>query len=115
MDVVVFATPPHVTRDLLTRIPRHWITAGILGRLEYFPTEISIHRDPVYMPASPWHWSANNPTARADTASCRCGTARCARAAVGVQELGERADARAAREARPARIPAPARHRRMYH
>jgi uncharacterized protein len=60
VDAVVFATPPYVTRDLLPPAPdllgaSHW-----LGKLEYFPTEISIHRDPVYMPKNRGFWSAYN-------------------------------------------------------
>jgi predicted NAD/FAD-binding protein len=34
--------------------------APLLGDFSYFPTEISIHRDPVYMPEKKHQWSAYN-------------------------------------------------------
>jgi hypothetical protein len=46
---------------LLGDIPWQQFAAGLLDQLEFFPTEIAIHRDPVYMPARPWQWSAYNP------------------------------------------------------
>lgn len=61
VDVVVFATPPYVAGALLSDIPWQRGTARLLERLKFFETEISIHRDPVYMPRLPWHWSAYNP------------------------------------------------------
>lgn len=61
VDVVVFASPPYVTRRLLPPHPRLVDASRELGRFEYFRTEISIHRDPVYMPQNPTYWSAYNP------------------------------------------------------
>lgn len=66
VDLVLFATPPYVTRALLPPIPRLRGASRWLGKLEYFRTEISIHRDPVYMPQNPWYWSAYNPLVDGD-------------------------------------------------
>ncbi len=60
VDVVIFATPPYITSSLLAEIPRLSRTARVLRSFEYFPSEISVHRDPVYMPEDPWYWSAYN-------------------------------------------------------
>jgi predicted NAD/FAD-binding protein len=60
VDLVVFATPPYVTRLLLPSLPGLSPVASLLEDFSYFPTEISIHRDPVYMPEKRRHWSAYN-------------------------------------------------------
>lgn len=60
VDVVIFATPPYVTRPLLGSIPGLSPVASVLERFHYFSAEISIHRDPVYMPEKPRFWSAYN-------------------------------------------------------
>jgi predicted NAD/FAD-binding protein len=60
VDVVVFATPPYVTRLLLPALPGLDPVAPVLEDFSYFPTEIAIHRDPVYMPEKTRHWSAYN-------------------------------------------------------
>jgi predicted NAD/FAD-binding protein len=60
VDVVVFATPPYVTRLLLPNVPGLGPVSSLLDQFQYFPTEIAIHRDPVYMPESPRYWSAYN-------------------------------------------------------
>jgi predicted NAD/FAD-binding protein len=59
-DLVVFATPPYVTRLLLPATPGLLPVSSILDQFSYFPTEIAIHRDPVYMPEKTRHWSAYN-------------------------------------------------------
>jgi predicted NAD/FAD-binding protein len=61
VDVVVFATPPYTTRLLLPPLPGLGKARFLLGLFEYFRAEIAIHRDPVYMPQNPFHWSAYNP------------------------------------------------------
>lgn len=61
VDVVIFATPPYVTRLLLPRIPVLRDARGLLRLFQFFRTEIAIHRDPVYMPRNPLYWSAYNP------------------------------------------------------
>ena len=61
VDAVVFATPPYATRPLLRRLPGFSRASDLLGAFDYFPAEISIHRDPIYMPADPRFWSAYNP------------------------------------------------------
>lgn len=66
VDLVVFATPPWVTRSLLPQRPALAKAAWVLGKFEYFPTEISIHRDPAYMPESVLHWSAYNARVEGD-------------------------------------------------
>ena len=60
VDRVVFATPPQMTAALLGDLPLLARAARVLGEFEYFTAEVSIHRDPVYMPAAPRHWSAYN-------------------------------------------------------
>ncbi len=60
VDVVVFATPPFVTRLLLPALPGLDPVAPVLESFSYFPAEIAIHRDPVYMPDKPRYWSAYN-------------------------------------------------------
>jgi predicted NAD/FAD-binding protein len=60
VDVLVLATPPYVSRDLLRELPGHRRAISVLDRFEYFPAEIAIHRDPVYMPEDPRFWSAYN-------------------------------------------------------
>lgn len=60
VDVVVFAAPPYVVRPLLPDIPDLDGVAPVLDAFEYFPTEIAIHRDPVYMPPRRRFWSAYN-------------------------------------------------------
>ncbi len=60
VDLVVFATPPYVTRLLLPALPGLDPVAALLEDFSYFPTEIAIHRDPVYMPEKPRYWSAYN-------------------------------------------------------
>jgi predicted NAD/FAD-binding protein len=60
VDVVIFATPPYVTRTLLPQTQLLRETRAILRGFEYFRTEIAIHRDPVYMPSDPALWSAYN-------------------------------------------------------
>jgi len=66
VDVVIFATPPYVTRLLLPRIPALRKARLVLRQFEYFRSEIAIHRDPVYMPQDPLYWSAYNPLVEAD-------------------------------------------------
>jgi uncharacterized protein len=61
VDVVIFATPPYVTRLLLPGVASLEGARALLGLFEYFRTEIAIHRDPVYMPQNPLFWSAYNP------------------------------------------------------
>ncbi|MFQ5738211.1 MAG: FAD-dependent oxidoreductase [Acidobacteriota bacterium] len=61
VDIVIFASPPYVTGRLLGEIPQLAGAARILQQFEYFKTEISIHRDPIYMPQNPLFWSAYNP------------------------------------------------------
>jgi predicted NAD/FAD-binding protein len=60
VDVVVFATPPYVTRLLLPNVPGLGPVSSLLDQFQYFPTEIAIHRDPVYMPDKTRYWSAYN-------------------------------------------------------
>jgi predicted NAD/FAD-binding protein len=66
VDAVVFAAPPPVTGPLLSAIPELAGAADVLERFEYFSSEISIHRDPVYMPSKPRFWSAYNANAEGD-------------------------------------------------
>ncbi|MGH9320892.1 MAG: NAD(P)-binding protein, partial [Vicinamibacteria bacterium] len=66
VDVVIFATPPFVTRLLLPSGPGRLKASLLLRQFEYFRTEISIHRDPVYMPQNPFLWSAYNPRVDGD-------------------------------------------------
>lgn len=61
VDVLVFAAPPYATRALLHRLPGFHRTSETLASFAYFPSEISIHRDPIYMPAEARFWSAYNP------------------------------------------------------
>jgi predicted NAD/FAD-binding protein len=60
VDVVVFANPPFRARRLLPDIPELSDAAAVLERFEYFTAEISIHRDPVYVPRRRAFWSAYN-------------------------------------------------------
>jgi predicted NAD/FAD-binding protein len=60
VDVVVFANPPFRARPLLPDIPELSDAVAVLERFEYFTAEISIHRDPVYMPRKRAFWSAYN-------------------------------------------------------
>jgi uncharacterized protein len=60
VDVVVFATPPYVAAPLLSAVPEQAQAAEVLAQFAYFDSELSIHRDPVYMPARRRHWSAYN-------------------------------------------------------
>ena len=60
VDVVVFAAPPYVVRPLLPDIPDLDGAAPVLDAFEYFSTEISIHRDPIYMPPRTRLWSSYN-------------------------------------------------------
>ena len=53
VDAVIFAAPPYVVSPLLSGMPELADAALALDDLEYFSTQISIHRDPLYMPASP--------------------------------------------------------------
>lgn len=61
VDVLVFATPPYAVRHLVGRLPGHARTSDLLGAFAYFPSEIALHRDPIYMPGNPRFWSAYNP------------------------------------------------------
>jgi len=58
VDLVIFATPPYVTRLLLPPMPGRQKARSVLERFQYFRAEIAIHRDPVYMPENPRFWSA---------------------------------------------------------
>ena len=60
VDLVVFATPPQATAALLADVPLMARAARVLEEFEYFTAEVSIHRDPVYMPENRRHWSAYN-------------------------------------------------------
>jgi predicted NAD/FAD-binding protein len=60
VDLVIFTAPPYATAPLLSEIPALEEASRILSEFEYFPSEIAIHRDPVYMPEDPHHWSAYN-------------------------------------------------------
>ncbi len=60
VDVVIFATPPYVTRNLLPPLLGLSRARQLLSRFEYFRTEIAIHRDPVYMAENRRFWSAYN-------------------------------------------------------
>jgi uncharacterized protein len=60
VDVVVFATPPYAAAPLLPALPELADAADVLPQFEYFTAELSIHRDPVYMPARRRHWSSFN-------------------------------------------------------
>jgi predicted NAD/FAD-binding protein len=61
VDILVFATPPYATRPLVEGLPGLAPLSAVLAELDYFPSEISIHRDPIYMPADRRFWSAYNP------------------------------------------------------
>jgi predicted NAD/FAD-binding protein len=60
VDLLVLATPPHAAAVLLEDLPGHGGTAALLGAFEYFDAEVSIHRDPAYMPPRRRHWSSYN-------------------------------------------------------
>ena len=60
VDLVVFAAPPYVAGPLLSGMPQLSEAAAVLEQFEYFEAEVVIHRDPVYMPENPRHWSAYN-------------------------------------------------------
>jgi predicted NAD/FAD-binding protein len=60
VDAVVFANPPYLARPLLLRIPAQWDAAPVLAQFAYFSSVISIHRDPLYMPAKVAWWSSYN-------------------------------------------------------
>jgi predicted NAD/FAD-binding protein len=60
VDLVVFAAPPHATAPLLADLILLAGAARVLEDFEYFTAEVSVHRDPVYMPENPRHWSAYN-------------------------------------------------------
>jgi len=60
VDAVIFATPPYATRLLVDGMPGLSSVSSVLGQFQYFPAEISIHRDPVYMPEKRRFWSAYN-------------------------------------------------------
>lgn len=66
--MLVFANPPFRARPLLPDLPELAQVAATLEAFEYFPAEIAIHRDPVYMPTQPAYWSAYN----ADVAGDHC-------------------------------------------
>jgi predicted NAD/FAD-binding protein len=61
VDVAIVATPPYVTRSLLPRRLALLEARALMERFGYFQAEISIHRDPVYMPERRLYWSAYNP------------------------------------------------------
>src|SRR5262249_48773968 len=68
VDVLVFANPPYRAQPLLPGLPQLAQAAATLALFDYFPSEITLHRDPVYMPTQPLFWSAYN----ADVAGDRC-------------------------------------------
>jgi predicted NAD/FAD-binding protein len=60
VDLLVLATPPDAAAALLGGLPGHDGTAALLGQFEYFEAEVSVHRDPAYMPVRRRHWSSYN-------------------------------------------------------
>jgi predicted NAD/FAD-binding protein len=60
VDLLVLATPPYAAAPLLAELPPLAEAAEVLAQFEYFTAEISIHRDPAYMPTRRRHWSAYN-------------------------------------------------------
>jgi predicted NAD/FAD-binding protein len=60
VDALVLATPPFAAGALLADVPGHEETSALLAGFGYFDAEVSIHRDPVYMPPRRRHWSAYN-------------------------------------------------------
>jgi uncharacterized protein len=60
VDLLVLATPPHAAATLIGDLPGHGGTAALLAGFEYFAAEVSVHRDPAYMPARRRHWSSYN-------------------------------------------------------
>ena len=66
VDVAILATPPYVTRSLLPRRLALLEAWALMERFGFFRAEISIHRDPVYMPRRRLFWSAYNPALAGD-------------------------------------------------
>jgi predicted NAD/FAD-binding protein len=57
---VAAASLPKAPRLAADVRPRIGIIGGGLAQFEYFTSDISIHRDPVYMPERRRHWSSYN-------------------------------------------------------
>ncbi|WP_329538534.1 FAD-dependent oxidoreductase (plasmid) [Streptomyces sp. NBC_01450] len=61
-DQVVLALPPEPAAALVAQLPQADALTSAYSRFRYMPARIAIHRDPVYMPASPADWSSFNIT-----------------------------------------------------
>ncbi len=57
---VIFALPPTGNRKLLARLPGTEDLVHISERFEFFPSQVAIHRDPIYMPHHYRDWSLYN-------------------------------------------------------
>ncbi|MFF3313443.1 hypothetical protein [Streptomyces sp. NPDC002952] len=67
-DAVVVTSPPHATRSVLGSVPWAGGIVELLGQHAYYPTTITLHGDPVYMPARADHWALQ--TAAVDGVRC---------------------------------------------
>ncbi|MCW8103433.1 FAD-dependent oxidoreductase [Streptomyces tauricus] len=61
-DQVVLALPPEPAAALVAQLPQSDSLTSTYNRFRYMPARIAIHRDPIYMPASPKDWSSFNIT-----------------------------------------------------
>ncbi|MGW6016133.1 FAD-dependent oxidoreductase [Streptomyces sp. NPDC055210] len=61
-DQVVLALPPEPAAALVAQLPQAGALTGTYNRFRYMPARIAIHRDPIYMPASPADRSSFNIT-----------------------------------------------------
>ncbi|MDR6981340.1 putative NAD/FAD-binding protein [Streptomyces sp. 3330] len=61
-DQVVLALPPEPAAALVAQLPQAGPLFSAYSRFRYMPARVAIHRDPIYMPASPADWSSFNIT-----------------------------------------------------
>jgi len=59
-DYLIFSCPPHQSKNILERTQSFAPLHRLLSQFEYFPSEITIHRDPIYMPHKKKNWSVYN-------------------------------------------------------
>ncbi len=59
-DAIIVNAPPHVSKNLFAAVPWANDLSQLLGRQEYFPSRVVVHKDPIYMPKNKKTWASQN-------------------------------------------------------